>query len=345
MPTRDDVARRAGVSTATVSRVINGASSVAQELRDRVERAIQELGYHPNLVARSLASRRSSHVALAVNDAANPYYAEIMEGMKKVAFSHGYVTSFITPGDFQWDKARFLQDIIQRRFDGIVHAMTYIHALTHEDVRELKSHGVAIVNDPTDPDGDFAGPDYERAIHDLVVTLMTAGHRRIGYVTMNRPPDTREDPRVTAYTDAMERAGVEPIRACPPLPFETTAQAGYDGMEALYRTHPNVTAVLTVNDLMALGAMRCARDHGMEPGTDIAIAGCDDIFLCELVHPSLTSIAVPKLEMGRTMMELLVAQMQRGAPAGRQVRFAASLIRRQSTACSPRVRLGAFGRG
>jgi len=309
-----------------------------------VEQAIEELGYHPNLVARSLASRRSSHVALAVNDAANPYYAEIMEGMKKVAYSHAYVTSFITPGDFQWDKARFLQDIIQRRFDGIVHAMTYVHALTDQDVRKLKSHGVAIVNDPTDPDGDSVGPDYERAIHDLVVTLIAAGHRHIGYVTMNSPPSLREDPRLSAYTEAMRRAGLQPVRACPPVPFETTAQAGYDGMEALYRTHPYVTAALTVNDLMALGAMRCARDHGMEPGTDMAIAGCDDIFLCELVHPSLTSIAVPKMEMGRTMMELLVAQMQRGAPAGRQVRYAASLIRRQSTACSSPMRDGAAGR-
>jgi LacI family transcriptional regulator len=259
-----------------------------------------------------------------------------MEGMKKVAFSHGYVTSFITPGDFQWDKARFLQDIIQRRFDGIVHAMTYVHALTDEDVRQLKGHGVAIVNDPTDPDGDFVGPDYERAIHDLVATLIAGEHRHIGYVSMNRPPSMREDPRVTAYTDAMRRAGLTPMAAYPPMPFETTAQAGYDGMEALYRTYPNVTAVLTVNDLMALGAMRCARDHGMEPGRDIAVAGCDDIFLCELVHPSLTSIAVPKLEMGRTMMEILVAQMRRGAAEGRRVRFAASLIRRQSTACSPR---------
>ena len=303
MATRTDVAEKAGVSVATVSHVINSTKYVSPELKEKVNEAIRLLSYKPNMVARSLVTKMTKHVGIVVNDITNPYYGEIAQGMEEVAHKHGYIVSLCLASG---DSDSYLASILQRQMDGVFMATTRNEGFSKEEFMNLINAGIAVVN------GRGVGSEvsfaYNKAINNLVKYYKDLGHKRIGYlsgISLSQPGNDR----YLFYKEAIEKYGLEfneTFAVDGMYPYKTDHRSGYEAMNNILARDTRVTALITTNDYMAFGAMKAAREAGLKIPDDISIAGCDDVFLAECVEPPLTTLRVPKKEMGRQAMYMLL---------------------------------------
>jgi DNA-binding LacI/PurR family transcriptional regulator len=299
MTTRKDVARHAGVSEATVSHVINNTKYVSPDLEKKVRDAVFALSYRPNIVARSLVTKTTNHVAILVSDIKNAYYAEIMEGMQEVAAKEGYLVSLIRYG--HGDSDEDLNDLAYRYIDGIFIATS--RGNSDAVVRKFKEFGIAVITDVI--------VDYSGAVETMMKYLTQLGHKRIAFISGLSL--VIADPRYRAYVKALEKLGLPydaNLVADGKPPYWTTIDSGYEAMKGLLATQSDITAVFALNDLMAIGAMRAIRDAGLRVPQDISVIGCDDIFLADSVDPPLSTLRVPKVEMGRKAMYQLLHQIR-----------------------------------
>lgn len=306
--TRDDVARRAGVSSATVSYVINqGPRPVAEKTRARVLHAIQEMGYEPSHIARSLRLKKSNSIAIILPDNSNPFFAAVERGVSEAAFKAGY--SLITCHS-AYDVERetgFVALIRSKQVDGVV-LMPSAQTVPALDL--LRQHGIPVVvadrrvplpSVPCVTADDFRGG--------IMATryLLELGHRRIAFVA--RPAYLlHSTDRLRGYHAALKEFGVT-ARPEWVVKGGFTFEAGADAMRELLKLSPRPSAVFAYNDIQALGAMRAALEAGLRIPEDVSIVGFDDIPVAAYVTPPLTTVSQPKHEMGRLATELLVRQM------------------------------------
>jgi LacI family transcriptional regulator len=207
MSTIRDVARRAGVSTMTVSRVINRSGYTSQETRARVERAVVELGYVPNALARHLRSKRTRTVALVLSDLTNPFFTTIARGVEDVAASHDFAVMFCNTDESESEEMEYLRMLIQRQIDGVLLVPASSSGIS---LRLLRSHGVPVVivdRRVTSPIVDEVRSDSEAGAYQLVRHLIDLGHRRIAMLSGSRGISTSAD-RVGGYQRALNEAGV-----------------------------------------------------------------------------------------------------------------------------------------
>ncbi len=304
MATRNDVAIRAGVSVATVSHVINNNKYVSPELKEKVNEAIRVLNYKPNMVARSLVTKITKHVGIIVNDITNPYYGEIAQGMEEIAHKNGYIVSLCLASGAS---ESYLASIKQRQMDGIFMATTRNEDFKKEQFQNLVESGIAVVNGHGV--GSEVNFEYKKAINNLVKYLADMGHKKIGYLS-GISLDLPGNDRYLLYKEALKKNGIEFEKAWAVdgvYPYKTDNRSGYEAMNRLLKRDTRVTAVITTNDYMAFGAIKAIREAGLRIPGDISIAGCDDVFLAECVEPPLTTIRVPKKEMGRQAMYMLLS--------------------------------------
>ncbi|OQY31093.1 MAG: hypothetical protein B6241_14855 [Spirochaetaceae bacterium 4572_59] len=312
MTTRQDVADKAGVSPATVSHVVNSTKYVSPELKVKIERAIEELNYIPNKTARNLAMNKTEQVGILVPSLSNPYFGAIAEGMEQVARQNGYIVSLFAPegSDYQ-----YISTIIERQMDGVFLANTGFQ-FSENQLKHMERSGVSFV---AGLDIGFSGKnnnsfknsivslDYDPSIRNMFKYLTELGHRRIAF--LSGMPVAYSDSRKQSYLDYIGKFGLdfeEEFIITGNYPFSTSAKDGYRDMKKFLSTGTDVTAVFAINDLMAIGAMKAIRGAGLKVPEDISIVGCDNIFLSEAADPPLTTIDVPKEELGRKAMELLL---------------------------------------
>ena len=326
MATRYDVARISDVSAATVSHVINNTKYVSPELKERVLKAINELDYKPNIVARSLVTKSTKHVGILINDITNPYYGEIAQGMEEIAQQNGYMVSLCLASG---NADSYISSIMQRQMDGLFIATVY-NKFSREQIQQLSNMNVKIVNDQYSI-GSCICFNYSDAIDNLVKYFADMGHKRIGFLS---GLDTKSDvdARYKSYMKAVQKYGLdsdENLVVEGIFPYNTDFYSGYEAMKKLLSRVTRVTAVMTTNDYMAFGAMKAIKEAGLRIPEDISIAGCDDIFLSECTDPSLTTIRVPKKEMGRQAMYAILNEINRKATVN--IELAADLVIRKST--------------
>lgn len=305
--TREDVAKMAGVSVATVSHVINNTKYVSQELREKVIEAVRFYNYKPNMVARSLTTKRSNHIGIIVNDITNPYYGEIAQGMEEIAHKHGYIVSLCLASG---ESESYITSILERQMDGIFMATTRSYDFTRKHIESLVHSGVALVNDPYGI-GSVIKFNYKTAMDNLMSYLAGLGHKRVAYLS-GIPLKSTGDQRFSLYEEGVEKYGLvsdENLVVEGMYPYSTNHRAGYDAMNILLSRNTRVTAVLTTNDYMAFGAMKAIKKTGLRIPEDISVAGCDDIILAEYTDPPLTTIRVPKKEMGRQAMYIILNEI------------------------------------
>jgi DNA-binding LacI/PurR family transcriptional regulator len=312
MVTRKEVAERAGVSPATVSNVINGSKFVSPDLTQRVEQAIAELNYIPNRAARSLAFRRTEQVGILMPNLCNPYYGYIVEGMEEVARRYGYIVSIITA---EAHDDLLISKIIERQMDG-VYLPDFGFRFTRDQLSRMYHHGVKFVIGEGSSYADTTLRSiqcsririlYSEAIRHLFEYLRDLGHRRIVFLSGN-DLDIREI-RKDEYRRWVRELSLDddPDLMVPgEYPYHTLPQDGYRDMKAYLDRRRDFTAVFALNDLMALGAMKALREAGLRVPEDVSVVGCDDIFISETSYPPLTTISIPKREIGRRTMELLL---------------------------------------
>ncbi len=332
---RDEVARLAGVSSATISYVINnGPRPVSPETRARVLDAIKKLGYQPNAVARNFRRQRTSTIGLILPDTENPYYAEVTRGIERVAMEQGY---FVVQchSDFSLKReVQFVDLLYTERAAGVVWVPT---TESREPADKLAQyHLPTVMLDRTVPGVSTPSvvADNYRGAYLATKHLIDLGHKLIGCI--GRPLDlSHSHSRIQGYRAALEEYG---------LPFDggLVVRGGFrpdDGRTAgleLIGHSPRPTAIFAYNDYMAIGAMRAAYEKGLRVPDDLAIAGFDDIPQSALTCPSLTTIRQPKAELGSRAAQLILELIAGRAPETTSIMLDVELVVRESTVKQPK---------
>jgi len=334
-----DVARRAGVSVGSVSRVINEHPSVSPATRERVEIAVRELGYVPNAIAGSLRSRRSKTVGLIIPDVTNPFFSELALHVERSAAAAGYNVILGNSDNSVDQETYYLHALAVRRVDGII----FVPANKTSHSAEI---AVPVVGVDREVDGHpFVASDNRAGAKSAIEYLHSLGHRLIACV--GGPKDLlNAQERRRGYEEValpiLRSAGVDSSEYIVSADF--SYDSGYAATRSLLELTPQPTAIFASSDQQAIGGMRAAADLGLTVPRDLSVVGFDDIPLANLVMPRLTTVGQPVAEIGVLAMRLLLDLLS-GAEAPRRRRhlLATALQIRQS--CAPPNTDGAVSAG
>ncbi len=341
MSTINDVAKLAGVSAMTVSRVINNSGYIGRETRSRVEAAIAELAYVPNAVGRQLRSKRTNMLALVLSDIMNPFFTTIARGVEDVARAQGFSVMFCNTDESEAEEARYLLMLVQRQVDGVL----LVPASTSgKSLRLLSSHHMPVVvldRRIQSRQIDSVRSDSEAGAYTLTQHLIGLGHRRIAVLTGRRSVSTSID-RVAGYCRAMLDAGLELddglVRYGEYNYGEHNQVDGNRMAQEVLAADPRPTAIFAANNFIAFGAMRSLRDAGLRVPEEISIVAFDDLPAAWLSDPFLTVVDQPAYEIGRRGAELLLSRVDGTVSGpGREVVLPSALIVRRSSG-PPRTR-------
>ena len=322
-----DVAARAGVSTATVSHVLNGTRGSKPETRQRVLSAIQELGYSQNQAGRDLARGRSSLLGLIISDIRNPFFPEVTAAFQEQALLNNMDALVLNTN---YDAHRTLNSV--KRLMGL--QVPGVAILTSQIdpavVSMLAEHHIAAVYlDLGRVDVSISNIllNYEHGIVEVLEHLTKLGHRRIAYI--GGPLHlTSAQRRKNAFLESAIQMGLE---APATIDADFTVKGGYFACSKLL-TGPTPTAIVAGNDLTAIGVLHRAYDGGLRVPEDLSVVGFDDILFAEYTQPALTTVSVPRIEIGRVAFQALWTMMADPSRTGREYRVGTKLITRQTTA-------------
>lgn len=326
-PTIRDVAREAGVSPSTVSRVLNGTAPVKEDKRRNVLLAISKLHYHPNGIARSLRRKKTNALGLVVPDITNPFFAEAAKGVEEIARMYNYIVILCNSENDPRRERTYLEVLKEKRVDGIILVTAGGRGLLA--ARILKEIPI-VVMDRSLPrlQVDTVVTDNVAGAYEAAKHLVTMGHRRIGIIAGPYSLAPARD-RLEGYRKAFLE---ERIAWNPALVRQSsfTIMGGYEAMKELLNIRPRPTAVLASNDMMALGALRAIQEAHLRIPEDIAIIGYDDITVASLVNPQLTTVAQPTRAMGQMSVKMLLKRVHGDSSPARVVTLKPTLIVRES---------------
>jgi LacI family transcriptional regulator len=300
MATIHDVADRAGVSTATVSRALNGKSTVDPELAARVAAAAHELDYRPNAVARNLRRQATTVWALIISDIENPFFTAVARGIEDVAQAAGHSVVLCNSDEDLDKEARYLQVAVAERVAGVVVSPT----AADTDIGPLVEHGIPVVAIDRPLSGiNTVLVGSRTGARDATAHLVAAGYQRIGCITGPQRVSTAED-RVDGYADALRAAGWRRnYRLVRHADFKVTG--GRRAAERLLGASRPADALFVANSLMAIGALQALAARGLRAGRDVGLVAFDDAPWTQLVDPPITVVAQPAYAIGEAAGRLL----------------------------------------
>lgn len=334
MVTIRDVANRAEVSISTVSRVVNSNRPVRPDIRERVLKAIEELGYRPNYMARGLRRRNSSMIGLIIPDNSNPFYAEVARAIEDAGFAAGYSVILCNTDLTEEKQQAYVDALLSHQVDGMILIdMSLTGPRTVEYLRAEKLPVVlANITAPV-PDVDQVMVDDHRGGYLAGQYLVHLKHRRIGCITLTRS-FSYEAERIVGFREALTEAGIE-LSEKQFAMGNGRYDSGYKAMQDLFQRCPDLTAIFVFNDLMALGAMNALRAQGLQIPDDISIIGYDDIFYSSTFEPALTTIAQPITAIGQECIALLLERIHDPEKQPSRIMLPVKLIERSSCRCLP----------
>lgn len=327
-PKLDDVAARAGVSTATVSRCLNNPSKVSEATRKRVLEAVDALGYAPNFGAQALAAKRTNTFGAIIPTMENAIFARGLQAFQEELHRQG-ITLLVASSSY--DPAleeQQIRSLIARGADGL---LLIGHDRTPEiynflDTREVP-YVIAWTFDAHQTRLSI-GFDNRKAMRALADRVIGYGHRTLALITADRGGNDRARQRFEGLCDAMTAHGLDPA-ALTVMETSYSIANGAAAFEAAMQADPRPTAVLCGNDVLAAGALSRARRMGLSVPGDVSITGFDDIEIAQIVTPTLTTVHVPHRDMGRGAAELLIA-LRNGAAPTESTELEASVVLRDS---------------
>lgn len=330
MATILDVSKAAGVSVATVSRVLNGKGQVSQETARRVMRAVEALSYAPNVSARNLRLNESRIILIVAPNITNPYYTHILAGIGRAAHRMGYSAFLCDTGGERSETEKVLDMLVRRQADGAI-------LLATERVSEwLKPYAEKYpLVECSEYDPLLGLPrvsiDNYAAAREAMAHLIFLGHERIGLVS-SRNLYISTELRLAGYRDALKDAGLTPSDGYVRLgDADYSFKSGFDSAKSLLSLSNRPTALLCVSDMLALGAIASAKELGLRVPEDLSVVGFDDVEHTTMFHPHVTTVAQPCLTIGEKAMELLEGAIGRAA-SKREAILPHRLIVRESTA-------------
>lgn len=326
------VAQRAGVSTATVSRTINGTAKVSEETADRVRAAIQELNFYPNTNARALGSGRSSLYGLIISDITNPFFPEIAKAFEDVAVEHGQE---VLMANTNYDPVRMemcVRRMLQRKVDGVA---ILTSEMDDKLIKVLSGRNIPIVfldSGSPGPGISVVRINYAAGVDQGMNHLLGLGHRRFAFISgpLNLASALT---RFRAFNDGLARNHLITHKA---LMQEGNhrVDGGHDAMARILESGARPTAVMASNDLTAIGAMGAIYEHGLRVPEDVSVLGYDNIQLSAFTQPALTTISLPRDEIARISFRALYRPHSKSTskPIGGEEHFVqSSLVLRKST--------------
>jgi LacI family transcriptional regulator len=328
-----DVAREAGVSMATVSRVVNNNPNVKPQTRKKVFEAIERLGYRPNAVARGLASKKTTTVGVVIPDISNAIFAEVARGIEDIANMYHY-NIILCNADKRKDKEiRVVNTLLEKQVDGLLFMGGTV---TEEHLQAFKSANVPIVLcATTDEHGSMPSVDidHESAAFDAVSALTGAGHRRIAMISGTLQDPSNGYARFQGYRRALEAAGI---------PYDESLvrvgnyryESGVEAMKYFLELDERPTAVFAATDEMAIGAIHYIQDFGLRVPEDVSVISVDNTRMASMVRPQLSSVAQPMYDIGAVSMRLLTKLMKKEQVDQLRVILPHELITRQSVAAA-----------
>jgi LacI family transcriptional regulator len=326
MPTIKDVARMAGVSPTTVSRVLNRKMIVRKETEERVWAAVEALGYQPDGSARALVTGQTAAIGIIVRDICDPFFAPIVHGITAVANVNGY-SSFLCNLIADPSSAPYLRLVHEKRVDGVIIATSHI---ADEQILLLVAEGVPLVLVNRRMDGVVSiCTDNEKGAYEATSHLVELGHCRIAYIDV--PSYVRSGiSRRMGYERALREHGL-PLHPDLVTVEENSADGGYRAATDLLSLRERPTAVLAYDDVMAIGALRALQESGVRMPEDMAVVGYDDIPLAAHVSPPLTTVRQAMQTMGIQAMQMLIRLIRGEDLAEGEVVLQPELIVRRSS--------------
>ncbi|WP_312952383.1 ribose operon transcriptional repressor RbsR [Superficieibacter sp.] len=330
MATMKDVARLAGVSTSTVSHVINKDRFVSEAITDKVDAAIKTLNYAPSALARSLKLNQTRTIGMLITASTNPFYSELVRGVERSCFERGYSLVLCNTEGNEQRMNQNLETLMQKRVDGLLLLCTETHQPSPEIVQRYPSVPTVMMDwAPFDGDSDLI-QDNSLLGGDLATQhLIDQGYTRIGCLTgpLDKTPARL---RLEGYRAAMHRAGLEI-----PAGYEITGDfefgGGFAAMKQLLAHPAPPDAVFAGNDAMAVGAYQALYQAGKRIPEDMAIVGYDDIELARYMTPPLTTVHQPKDELGELAIDVLIHRMAQPDQKQQRVQLTPELVVRGST--------------
>jgi len=323
-----DVARRAGVCVATVSRVLNENPSVSPELRARVLEAINECGYQRDRVARSLRVRHSQIIGLVISDIQNPFFTSVVRGVEDVAYESGY-TVLLCNSDEDPDKERLYIDVmLAEKVAGVIISPT---AETGNYARVLLEQKVPVVSMDRrmlDLDVDTVVVDNVAGAYQAVSHLLAMGHRRVAFIGGPLSTTTGRE-RLEGYQKALDNHGVPRDQNLIKI-GGFKQQGGLELTCQLLAMAEPPSALFTGNNLLTLGVLNCLHEKGLSVPRDLALVGFDDMPWAQSLDPPLTAVAQPTHDLGRTAAELLLRRIANRDAQTAQVILQPTLVVRRS---------------
>lgn len=326
-----EIAKRARVSTATVSRTINRVPTVNPQLAKRVWNVVDELGYYPNTQARALVSGRSRIFGLVVSEITNPFFPEIVQVFETIAVQHGYEILLTSTGNDPKRTEGSVRRMIERRVEGVAIMTFGMEELLLEDLQLRKVPMVFVDVGPPRPKVSNIRIDYVNGIRQAVQHLAALRHKRIAFIT--GPLRLKSAlARQQAFLHSMQEIGLE---SDPALIIEGdhTMEGGMAAFAQLLSRSAQPTAVLCSNDMTAIGVMRESHEAGIAVPRDLSVVGFDDIRLAQFVIPPLTTVQMSQAELAQLAFHALLSELERETPSpnGTEYVLKTHLVLREST--------------
>jgi LacI family transcriptional regulator len=299
-----DVAKEAGVSIATVSRVLNSINVVNEDTKKRVEEAIEKLSYRPNIVARSLKTHRTSTIGIIIPDISSAFYPEIVRGAEDVANIYEY-NIILCNTDLDPEKEmEYLNVLKEKMVDGVIYMSNSLESKTIELIKKLQMPTVLV--ETTDEEKTFPSVtiDNEKAAYEATKYLIKKGNKRIAYLGAREDKINAGAIRYLGYKKALRESGVELDKDIVSL-RGLKAHSGYEGMKVIIaKSKPD--AVFCASDEVAMGAINALREANLRVPEDVNVMGFDNIDSAAIFYPKLTTISQPMYDMGSVSMSLLI---------------------------------------
>jgi LacI family transcriptional regulator len=306
--TLNDVARHAGVSPATVSRVLNGRSTVDAELAERVRRSMRELGYEPNRAARALRSQRARVWGVIISDIENPFFTGMVRGIEDVASAAGYsIVLCNSDGDIEKER-QYINVALAEQMAGVIVTPA---SETESDLTELSARGAGVVSVdrvPSQPDVDAVLLNNREGARRATAHLIEQGYSRIGFI--GGPEDVTTARERRAGYRAAHAAAKHRVNRSYEVEADFRRDGGYRAMEQLLRKNPKPDAVFVANNMMTIGAIECLDRHNIALASQIGFVAYDEEPWTQLVRPRVTVVAQPVYEIGRRAAQVLLGRLQ-----------------------------------
>jgi len=339
-----EIAKRARVSTATVSRTINRIPTVNPQLAKRVWNVVEELGYYPNTQARALVSGRSRIFGLIISEITNPFFPEIVQVFERIAVQHHYEILLTSTGNDTTHMETAVRRMIERRVEGVAILTFGMEEGLLEDLKLRKVPLVFVDVGPSRPRVSNIRIDYQHGVRQAVQHLAALRHQQIAFISGPLQLKSAQA-RKQAFLSSMAEIGLE---ADPALIVEGThtIEGGIVAFSKLLAGFTRPTAVLCSNDMTAIGVMRKAYEEGIQIPSGLSVIGFDDIRLAQFVLPALTTVQMSQAELARLAFHALLTETKRETPSptGTEYILKTHLVLRESTLLVPSNQKNAAGK-